>query len=86
MIFSVPYVGLVVRLLQTTVGKLVVIALAVFLLNRSWRSERMEGDEALDQIKEEIRRLKAAEEAALAAKETAPSSEAADVQSNENRE
>ncbi len=72
-IFSIPFVGLFIRLLQTTLGKIVVIALAVFLLNRSWRKERNEGDEELDQIKDEIRRLKALEEDALAARENAQS-------------
>jgi uncharacterized protein YPO0396 len=53
-------------MLQTTLGKLVVIALAAFFLSRSWRKERVEGDKELDQIKDEIRRLKSLEEEALA--------------------
>ena len=87
-IFSIPYLGLFVRLLQTTVGKIVVIALAAFLLNRSWRKERSEGDEELDRIKDEIRRLKALEEEALAAQETAPSRQAQqqDPEENENQD
>lgn len=65
-VLSIPYVGILVRMLQTTLGKLVVIALAAFFLSRSWRKERAEGDKELDQIKDEIRRLKALEEEALA--------------------
>lgn len=71
-IHVIPYLGLPVRLLQTTIGKIVVILLAALLLSRSWRRERTEDDEALDQIKDEIRRLKALEEAALPDAETAP--------------
>jgi signal peptidase len=86
-VFSVPFVGLIVRLLQTTLGKLVVIALAAFLLARSWRKERTEGDEELDRIKKEIRRLKALEEASLPESEPAPSpaSEGPDAQSGEKQ-
>ncbi len=62
---SVPYIGFVIRLLQTTVGKIVVIALAAFLLHRSRTKERTEDDEELDQIKDEIRKLKALEEERL---------------------
>ena len=58
MAFAIPLVGLVVRLLQTLPGTLVVIVLAVFLMNRSWKKEREEDDRKLDEIKEEIRRLK----------------------------
>lgn len=61
-IASVPYIGLLVRLLQSTVGKIVVIALAAYLLHRSRAKEQTEDDDKLDRIKEEIRRLKAQEE------------------------
>ena len=73
---SVPYLGFLVRLLQTTLGKLVIIVLAALLLGRSWRRERSEGDAELDQIKDEIRRLKALEEASLEAREQAAACEA----------
>lgn len=71
----IPWLGLPVRLLQTTAGKIVIILLAAFLLSRSWRKERSEDEEELDQIKDEIRRLKALEEAALSDREAAPSPE-----------
>lgn len=58
MILSVPYIGLAIRLLQTTPGKLVLIALAILLLHRSRTKERDEDDDELDRIKAEIRRLK----------------------------
>ncbi len=69
MFFRVPYLGAAVRFLQTLPGAALVIALAAFLINRSWSRERAEDDEQLDQIKEEIRRLKDREEAAGQEKE-----------------
>ena len=61
MFLHIPYVGIVVHFLQTLPGAVLVIALAAFLVNRSWSKERAEDDKSLDQIKEEIRRLKAEE-------------------------
>lgn len=58
----VPYVGLLVRFMQTTVGRIAVIALALFLLNRSWTREKSEDDKKLEELKAEIRRLKAQQE------------------------
>ncbi len=69
MFFRVPYLGAAVRFLQTLPGAVLVIALAAFLINRSWTRERAEDDEQLEQIKEEIRRLKDREEAAGQEKE-----------------
>lgn len=83
MIASVPCVGAVVRLLQTTLGKIVVIVLAAFLLTRSRQKERSEGDAELDQIKDEIRRLKALEEQSLAAQQADPEKPAADPPATE---
>ncbi len=62
MVFAVPVVGAVIRLLQTLPGTLIVIALAVFLMNRSWTREREEDDREIEKIKAEIRRLKEEEE------------------------
>ena len=58
LVFAVPFVGLLVRLLQTLPGTLAAIALSVFLMNRSWKKEREEDDKQLDELKKEIRRLK----------------------------
>ncbi len=63
MVFHIPFVGAAIRFLQTLPGALLVVALAAFLVNRSWTRERAEDDKSLDQLKEEIRRLKAMEEA-----------------------
>ena len=62
MAFSIPYLGIVVQLLQSTPGTILMIALAGFLLHRSWKNERSEDDRELDDIKNEIRRLKKLEE------------------------
>lgn len=59
LVFSVPYAGAAVRLLQTTLAKILLILLAAFLLKLSWRKEKRKDDEELDQIKAEIRKLKA---------------------------
>ena len=58
MFFRVPYLGAAVRFLQTLPGAALVIALAAFLIQRSWSRERAEDDKQLDQLKDEIRRLK----------------------------
>ena len=41
-VFSLPYVGIAVQLLQTTVAKLLIILLAVYLLHRSWVRQKAE--------------------------------------------
>ncbi len=62
MAFAVPYLGLPVRLLQSTLGSVLVIVLIAALVSLSWRKERAEDDKKLDDIKEEIRRLKELED------------------------
>lgn len=66
--FHIPFVGIMIRALKTPVGIIAVLALAVFLMHNSWKKEKASGDEELDAIKAEIRRLKE-EEAAQAARE-----------------
>ena len=51
-------VGGVVRFLKSPVGVVAVLALALFLMERSYRKEKDKGDEELEKIKEEIRKLK----------------------------
>ena len=87
-VLVIPGVGLAVRLLQTTLGKLVVIVLAAVLLSRSRRKERAEGDAELDRIKDEIRRLKALEEASAPQAEgsRAEPQAPAPAQTNDNQE
>ena len=63
MVASVPYAGIIVRFLQSAPGAILTIALAILLMNLSWKKERAEDDQKLDAIKDEIRRLKQQEEA-----------------------
>ena len=62
MVFAIPFLGLPVRLLQSTLGSFLVIVLIAALVSLSWRRERAEDDKKLDDIKEEIRRLKELED------------------------
>ena len=66
-VFRIPFLGLLVQLLQTTLAKILIILLAAFLLHRSWVSQKTADDAELDAIKAEIRRLKEEEEARLQA-------------------
>ena len=59
-----PFVGLIVKGLKSPIGIIAVLAAAIFLMRQSWKGEKKKDDEALDAIKEEIRRLKAEQEAA----------------------
>jgi len=61
-VFHIPYVGMVVRFLKTPVGTVGVLVAALFLLERSYRKEKDQGDEELEKIKEEIRKLKEEQE------------------------
>ncbi len=66
--FHIPYVGIMIRALKTPLGIITVIAFALLLMRSSWKKEKESGDEELEAIKAEIRRLKE-EEAAQAARE-----------------
>ena len=56
--FSIPFVGLLVRGIKSTIGVILILALAFFLFHRSWQKEKEAGDAELDKIKDEIRQLK----------------------------
>lgn len=62
MVGVIPRVGQAVHFLQTPLGVILMLALAIFLLNRSWNKEKAADDQDLDQLKEEIRRLKELQE------------------------
>ncbi len=57
-VFAIPLVGYLVNLIKTPIGTLVILALAVFLLNRSFREQKKEGQNKLDEIRAEIEKLK----------------------------
>lgn len=54
--------GGLVRLMKSPVVSIGLLAVAIFLLERSYRKEKQQGDDEMDKIKEEIRRLKAEQE------------------------
>lgn len=54
--------GAAVRLLKSPMVSIALLAAAIFLLERSYRKEKQQGDEQMDAIKAEIRRLKAEQE------------------------
>ena len=81
--FRVPFAGLLVRALKTPVGIITVLAAAAFLMHSSWKKEKAKGDEQLDAIKEEIRRLKAEQETAGKAEAETKQSEACEGEKHE---
>lgn len=58
----IPQGGKAVRFLQSPLGIILVLGLAVFLLNRSWSREKEADNRDLELLKEEIRRLKELEQ------------------------
>ena len=54
--------GAMVRLLKSPLVSVGLLALSIFLLERSYRKEKQKGDDEMDAIKAEIRRLKAEQE------------------------
>lgn len=54
----IPRAGAVIRVLKNPICILLILAAAVFLLERSYRKEAQPDDEALERLKEEIRKLK----------------------------
>ena len=56
--FSIPFIGVLVRALQTLPGILIVCVLAFLLLHFSRQKEKQADEEKLDALKAEIRRLK----------------------------
>ena len=58
-VLAIPLIGYLVSVIKTPLGTLLILALAVWLLNRSFRREQKEKTEQLDMIRAEIERLKA---------------------------
>jgi len=57
-----PKMGIVTRFLKTPVGVLLLLGGALLLTEMSFRSEHKEGDRKVEQLKEEIRRLREEQE------------------------
>ena len=58
LVFSLPFAGLIIKFLRSPVGIIIIVALAVLLLELSFKKEKSKDNDELDAIKEEIRRLK----------------------------
>lgn len=58
----IPFLGMVARVLKTPVGSVVLLAAALLLVESSYRNEKKEGSEQVEQLKEEIRRLRKEQE------------------------
>lgn len=61
----IPGAGSAIRTVKTPAGVLIILAIAFFLLELSYRKEKQKDDADLDSIKDEIRRLKAEQEAKM---------------------
>lgn len=56
--FRIPFVGIIIKYIRTVPGTLLVLILAIFLLYRSRQKEREKDKEELEDIVEEIKRLR----------------------------
>ena len=54
----IPFVGYIINAIKNPIVTICILALAVFLLERSFRAEKQTDNEKLDSIKAEIERLK----------------------------
>ncbi len=58
-VFSIPYAGAAVKALRSPVGMIVILLTAILLTEGSFRRKKESDENRLEEIKEEIRRLKA---------------------------
>lgn len=56
--FRIPYIGYVVNLIKTPIGTILILAAAVFLLERSFRRDKERDHDQLEAIRREIEQLK----------------------------
>ena len=61
-VLAIPVIGYLISIIKTPIGTVLLLALAVWLLNVSYKKERNQSDEQLEQIRAEIERLKSANE------------------------
>ena len=74
--FRIPFVGVIFKYLKTVPGTLLVLVLAIFLLYRSRQKERDKDREELEDIVEEIKRLRSLQNGSGSDEEKAEESEA----------
>ena len=58
-VFSIPYVGVAIKALRSPAGVIVIILAAVLLTEGSFRRKKERDENRIEEIKEEIRQLKA---------------------------
>ena len=56
--FRIPYIGYVVNLIKTPIGTILILAAAVFLLERSFRRDKERDHDQLETLRREIEQLK----------------------------
>ena len=56
--FRIPLVGYLVNMIKTPLGTIIIAAAALFLLERSFHKEKAKDDDKLEEIRQEIERLK----------------------------
>ncbi|MBO4363298.1 MAG: signal peptidase I [Clostridia bacterium] len=56
--FRIPFVGVIVNVLKSVPGTIAILALAAFLMIRSWKNERRESEKDIEALKAEIAELK----------------------------
>ena len=59
---AIPFVGYVVHLIKTPIGTLILLGLAFWLLEASFKKEKAEKKNELDAIRQEIEALKNGEQ------------------------
>ena len=57
-VFAIPLIGYLINIIKTPIATLIIIGAAFWLLERSFRKEKEEKDQKLDEIRAEIERLK----------------------------
>jgi signal peptidase len=58
MAMRLPLIGHAVNVIKTPIGTLVILALAIYLLERSFHQKKQSDQQRLDEIRAEIERLK----------------------------
>lgn len=57
-VFRLPIVGYLINMIKTPIGTILILALAIFLLERSFHKEREKDQDKLEAIRREIEELK----------------------------
>ena len=61
-IFVIPGIGNIVTMIKSPIGMVSILTVSFLLLEMSYRKEKEQGQQSIDEIKEEIRRLKEEQE------------------------